>query len=284
MENKILAIVVTYFPERELLEKNISAFIDNVDKLLFWENTPEDKKQQYRYIDNPKIEYCGDGINSISHALNYAWKYAESNGYDYLLTMDQDSVFENFDDYLKCTVYNENAPLGIWTPSLLTESNYDIDKPSHEVVELRLTITSGMLQSVSCISIVGGWNEALTVDALDCEYCFQAQRHGIKIFQLPHVRLIHQYGTAREVSLLGRSMVLRNYSPKRYYTIYRNHILVMRMFPEQRFFKDFFISHRLVIIKWIVIFEEEGLKKLFYILKAILSGYTSKLPIRSGTT
>ena len=69
---KILAIVVTYFPEKELLEKNISAFINDVDRVLIWENTPDEKKLEYRFIDNSKIEYCGDGINSISHALNYA--------------------------------------------------------------------------------------------------------------------------------------------------------------------------------------------------------------------
>ena len=281
---EVLAVVVTYFPEKDLLEKNISAFVDDVDKILIWENTPEDKKRQYRYIHHPKVDYCGDGINSISHALNYAWEYAEENGYDYLLTMDQDSVFKNFDDYLKCTIRSTDAPQGIWTPSMVTEGNSVRNKPSAEAVQVRLTITSGMLQSISCISIVGGWNEALTVDALDCEYCFQAQRHGIKIYQFPHVSLLHQYGTTHEVSFWGRSMVLRNYSPKRYYTIYRNHILVMRMFPEQRFFKDHFMSHRLGIIKWIVFFEDRGIKKLYYILKAILSGYTSKLPIRSGTT
>ena len=97
---KILAIVVTYYPEKDLLEKNVQAFINQVDKVLIWENTPSPDKLDYRFITHEKVEYHGDGINSISRALNYAWEYANENGYDYLLTMDQDSFFENFDYYV----------------------------------------------------------------------------------------------------------------------------------------------------------------------------------------
>lgn len=92
----ILSIIVTYFPEKELLEKNINAIIHSVDKVLIWENTPSDQRDKYRFFNEEKVKYCGDGVNSISHALNYAWRYAQDNGYDYLLTMDQDSCFVDF--------------------------------------------------------------------------------------------------------------------------------------------------------------------------------------------
>ena len=42
---RILAIVVTYYPERDLLVRNVEAFIDHVDKVLIWENTPSKDKQ-----------------------------------------------------------------------------------------------------------------------------------------------------------------------------------------------------------------------------------------------
>lgn len=37
---RILVILVTYKPEEEILKRNIEAFIDYVDKILIWENTP----------------------------------------------------------------------------------------------------------------------------------------------------------------------------------------------------------------------------------------------------
>ena len=116
MNYRILAVVVTYYPEEDLLKNNIAAFIDEVDKVLIWENTPDVEKLQYRYIDNSKVEYCGDSVNSISRGLNYAWRYAQKEKYDYLLTMDQDSVFLNFQVLKEYALKNKDKHiiLGPW--------------------------------------------------------------------------------------------------------------------------------------------------------------------------
>ena len=150
--NRILAIVVTYYPEKDLLERNVQAFINHVDKVLIWENTPSPDKLDYRFIEHEKVEYYGDGINSISRALNYAWEYANEYGFDYLLTMDQDSYFENFDYYISKTVLNPKVPEGIWTPQM----NGEI--VSEDFEEIDIPITSGMLASVKIINTIGGWN------------------------------------------------------------------------------------------------------------------------------
>jgi len=104
--------------KKELLEKNISAIIHSVDKILIWENTPSDQCGSYRFVHHKKVEYRGDGINRISHALNYAWQYAKAHGYDHLLTMDRDSSFEDFPRYIGQTILNENAPKGIYSPPI----------------------------------------------------------------------------------------------------------------------------------------------------------------------
>ena len=144
---KILAIVVTYFPEKDLLLNNVNAFINEVDHVLIWENTPESERIQHRFVQHEKVEYCGDGINSISHALNFGWKYAKDHDYDYLLTMDQDSQWEDFSDFLHRTVYDPEAPGGIWGPL------HNGVKP--EVMERDTTMTSGMLIKISLINRIG---------------------------------------------------------------------------------------------------------------------------------
>ena len=279
MNYRLLAIVVTYYPEKNLLEKNISAFIAYVDKVLIWENTPEEKKIHYRFVDNEKVEYCGDGINSISHALNYAWKYAESNGFNYLLTMDQDSVFENFTDYLKYAIYNKLCPSGIWIPSMLNGNQYVYQKSKEEVKEVFFGITSGMLLDISVVRKIGGWNEAFAIDGVDCEFCFHAKRIGVKIYCFLNVIMYHQLGDYQKVHLRGRSFELRNYSPKRYYNIYRNHVLLMRLFPEQKYFQTFCRCYWGGMIKWIFIFEKQRFMKLSYILRGILEGRSANLDI-----
>lgn len=272
MNKRILAIVVTYYPEKELLEKNVSAFINDVEKILIWENTPHDKKLQYRFLSDPKVDYFGDGVNSISHALNYAWKYAEDNGYKYLLTMDQDSVFEDFSIFLENTIYNVNAPKGIWIP-LMVNGNQSLKQDSSvKVKEVFFGITSGMLLELSVIGKVGGWNETFAIDGVDCEFCFHANRVGVNIFCFLNVNMVHQLGEYKKVHLRNRSFELRNYSPQRYYQIYRNHVILMRLFPEQKQFIDTCRYYWGGMIKWIFLFEKQRFRKIFLILKGITEG------------
>ena len=55
MSVKIVSVIVTFYPEKELLQANISRFIDYVDKVLIWENTPEPHKRSYRFLFNDKM-------------------------------------------------------------------------------------------------------------------------------------------------------------------------------------------------------------------------------------
>lgn len=273
MSKRILAIVVTYHPDKELLEKNISVFINDVDKVLIWENTQDNQKRQYRISNHPKIEYCGDGVNSISHALNYAWKYADTCGYDFLLTMDQDSVFVNFSHYLEYTICNTQAPQGIWIPLAVTGENKPVVREKgKDIKEVFFGNTSGMLLRVSIIDRIGGWNETFAIDGVDCEFCFYANRVGMKIYAFLNVFLHHQLGEYKKVRFLNRTFELRNYSPTRYYSIYKNHVLLMRQFPEQKQFIDTCKSYWGGMIKWIFLFEEQRFKKMYYIFRGILEG------------
>ena len=278
MSNRILAIVVTYNPDKALLEKNISVFINDVDKVLIWENTPGAEKYQYRLIDNSKVEYCGDGVNSISHALNYAWKYAEDNGYKYLLTMDQDSVFENFPRYLDYTIRNCHSLQGIWIPLAVTVGNKPVVREKgKDIKEVFFGNTSGMLLEISVVRKIGGWNESFAIDGVDCEFCFHANRKGVKIYAFLNVFMQHKLGEYKKVRILNQEFELRNYSPMRYYAIYRNHVFLMRMFPEQKEFINICKYYWGGMIKWIFLFEEQRFKKMYYIFRGILEGVFGNL-------
>ena len=267
---RILAIVVTYYPDRKLLEANIDAFVNYVDKILIWENTPTDKKEMYRYIKSEKVEYCGDGGNSISRALNYGWKYAKEYNYDYLLTMDQDSQWEDFRQYLNQTVYNPCVSGGIWGPEAYG------NKPK-EIIESDRIITSGMLLSVELISRIGGWNEAFSIDCVDDEFCLRAKNMGIKTYILGMCRLYQRYGTPKKVSFLGRVATINYDSPGRLYSIYKYHVLLMRLFPENRKLKDEFWDCWIPLIKWTIVFGDKPIKNLFAIFGGIISGRIEKI-------
>lgn len=265
---KILSVVVTYFPNRKLLINNINAFIDSVDKVLIWENTPENEKIHYRFVECEKIEYCGDGINSISHALNFAWIYAKKNGYNYILTMDQDSLWEDFCLYLNKTIFNKSMPLGIWGPNTF-QQNFD---KYIGLCQVDAIITSGMLLDVEIVDKIGGWNELFSIDCVDYEFCLKAKDVGVNVYLLGDCHLIQRYGTPKKVKMFGHEAQLRNDSPARLYSIYRSLVVLMRMFPSNLFLKRDFWDNWMGLIKWILVFEDNRVKKVYAIFRGILSG------------
>ena len=268
--NRILAIVVTYYPEKELLERNVQAFIDHVDQVLIWENTPSPDKLDYRFIRHEKVSYHGDGINSISRALNYAWEYANEKGFDYLLTMDQDSYFENFDFYVNKTALNPKAPEGIWTPQMNGEHVTD------DFEEIDIPITSGMLASVKIVNRIGGWNESYTIASVDDEFFLLAHQRGIRKYKIKDASLLQRFGITQVVTVFGHKLELRNDGPQRLYDIYRNNIILIRKYPKIDYLRKNFFHYWLKAIVLVFLFEKQRFSKTSAIFKGIISGLRCK--------
>lgn len=269
----ILAIIVTYFPEKELLEENVKAIIDNVDKVLIWENTPPEKCADYRFVRHEKVEYCGDGINSISHALNHAWQYAKAGGYDHLLTMDQDSCFMNFPYYLKQTVLNENAPEGIYTPPI-KEKKIEINA---DFVEIDRPITSGMLIPVALIDKIGGWDEEFQIDSVDDEFCLHAHTLGIRIYVVKDIVMQHRLGNPETRNFLGHTITLRNYPPSRLYAFYRNNVILAKKYPQFAYVREDLKENLKKQTIWIILLEHNRIRKVSSIIRGLFAGLTKSV-------
>ena len=262
---KVLAIIVTYYPEKELLENNVSSFVDEVDKVLIWENTPSSDKNNYRFIKHEKIEYCGDGVNSISHALNVAWRYAKDNSYDYLLTMDQDSVFEHFSAY-RDAVVSLNAKEQCIVGPVTTQQDLET---CEEFFSVPAIITSGMLVSVSLIDRLNGFCEAFSVDAVDSELCVKATSKGIHVYQHSKTFLQHRLGNTSDHHK-NRPCLVRSYPPKRLYGIFRNHIILYRKYRDNAWLKDIIKAYFRIYLIGIILYDNnQKMKKTFSILKGI---------------
>lgn len=273
MSIRILAVVVTYFPEKDLLKDNIAAFIDEVDRVLIWENTPEEIKMQYRYIDNSKVEYCGDGVNSISHGLNYAWEYANTQGYDYLLTVDQDSVFQNFTE-LKEYAYKHTSQMMLLGPWFSAKKNLSL--PS---VKVEALITSGMLVPLKILNSLEGYNETLTIDGVDTDLCLRANQKGFYSYQVTSCFMQQRFGQPFVKIHKGKEHHFYSYPAKRLRSIVKSHIYLMRKYPNMSLemrnnIKDRYIINR---IKSILLFEDQKIFKIFAIFIGFIEGKTMKI-------
>ena len=221
---KVLAVVVAYHPDVEALRSRLARYSDAVDRIFLWKNSPFD-------FSGENVVTAGDGTNrGIAYALNRAGEYARENGYDYLLTMDQDSEWEDFPAYLKAAL---EGPVGLYGPRVIPKGDAEARAVERLGVDASVRyeptdflITSGMLIALPLLEEIGGWREEFSVDAVDVDFVLRAKSLGIPSFRVGAGRLVQQFGGRRKKG----GFHIYDYAPERLYGIYRNHILTIRRY------------------------------------------------------
>ena len=111
----IASIVVLYHPKTEELFDNIRSYYNVVDKVLVWRNSPEEIIVPADLEE--KVVMMGSGSNDyMAKPLNAALEWCEKNGYDYLLTMDQDSRWENAEHFIERATALAEDDVAIYAP------------------------------------------------------------------------------------------------------------------------------------------------------------------------
>src|SRR4051812_48011138 len=101
---KIAAVVILYQPSADAIS-NIESYYDSVDKIFVFDNTESGSGIQESLMSLSKIKLFHDSINAgIPKRLNQASRRAIEEGFEWLLTMDQDTSFppEAIKLYLNC--------------------------------------------------------------------------------------------------------------------------------------------------------------------------------------
>lgn len=258
---KIAGVVVLYYPKVEDIN-NIYSYIEDIDKLYVIDNTPEvDNKRLLP--DSNKIDYIFNGENvGVAKALNIAARKAIKEGYNWLLTMDQDSSFkkdsiEKIKDYIKDHDIND---VGIVTPlhrikvmknKLRPDIEYPID-----------VMTSGNFVNLDVYQKIGGYKDWLFIDAIDTEYCLNLWSSGYKVVRLNFVEMDHVLGNIIFKKMFGREFVSTNHNHIRRYYIMRNNHYVRDMYVGyNKEYCEMLVKQKGNIMK-ILLFEKDKFRKI----------------------
>lgn len=273
---KVLSIVVTYYPDISLLKENIGILLRYVDHILVWENMPKIDAVNYRVVDSPKIEFVGSGDNvGISRALNFAWKYAKEYGYDGILTMDQDSIWDNLGQFLKKIEASPLKESAIFSPNQGTEHVHIPFNPIDH------SITSGMFVPLLVLNTTGGYLEDFLIDGIDVEFCYRARRFGINTYTVSGCYLRQRYGSPMVKRFLWKKYIVSNYSPFRLYGILKNFKIISQLYPNEkgvrRELKKVYLYQ---FVRNILFYEDNKKAKLLAIFSGYLHGkYYNRLRI-----
>lgn len=222
----ILAGIVLYNPDIRRLKENISSIRYQVDKIVFIDNSTIKKNETIECVENlldkDKFVFIdNDGNVGIARALNQIMGFAASNGFEWVLTLDQDTVcpcdlLKNYEQFLNRT------DIGIICPKI-KDRNFDFvngDKGITEYVDS--CITSAALTSTKIWKSVGGFTDDLFIDYVDFDYCLKLKEHEYKILRVNTVSILHEIGHAKTYNILGKRILLFNHPPIRTYYIVRN--------------------------------------------------------------
>jgi len=278
MKSSIAATVILYQPTKSILE-NIRSYITAVSILYVIDNSTHADKYLIARIKSldSKIIYLSNDTNlGIGSALNRGAQEAINAGYNWLLTMDQDSRFDNINRFFNCCETHENhREIAIFAPStnkLLTNQNCVHDNP-------QVVITSGNLINLKYYQLVGGFESKLFIDEIDHDFCLKLGEHKLKIMQFLHIYLHHAIGDEIQLTslILRRQKIRKIHSYQRIYYQTRNRLYMASRhsnnFPEA--FKLSSVLYKVIyrkglrIIQW----EPDKLRKL----KAIYHGITDYL-------
>ena len=268
--SKIAAVVILYNPELSILE-NIKSYIDQVEKLYVVDNSEASNESLIQEIKSlSKIEYAPNKYNiGIAAALNIGARKAIEEGFDYLLTMDQDSETppRMVANLLNC--FSEDSKIALVSPLIKHQTGRNIIQSTEKVCEQVYSAwTSGSLLDLDIFKLSGGFKEELFIDYVDHEYCLRLNRMGYKIFRCNKTILKHNLGKIEEIDLIFRKVYPTNHSAVRLYYRARNRFYVKKIYKNNipGFFKHDDKEFWKTFLK-AVLFEEKRLRKIKFFLK-----------------
>lgn len=186
--------------------------------------------------------------------------FAKKERYRYVLTLDQDSIMPK-DGVIGLLRYIKMSEQIGMVGSNVNGTMTDGDKTT--------LITSGTLAEVIKILSCGNYNRELFIDLVDYDISFKMQKAGYKLTIAPDVILQHRFGDNQKRTVLGRQIIIANYSPMRLFYQSRNWKLMCLWYPEYiEELKSYKKRLNKRIIK-VLLFENDKIPKIKAYLKGI---------------
>jgi len=266
---KLAGTVILYNPELDV-SKNIYTYLDQIEKLYVIDNSSTESvfiKEEFSNIK--KVVYIPNLQNvGIATALNKALELAEIDGYDFLLTMDQDSYFESGSETIEQMLFriNQNENLAIISPIHHYPVGKNQQSKSLIPIDKIVVMTSGNIVRVKLIKSVGSYKDELFIDYVDHEICLRLNKLGFKVELFNDGKIVHSLGNVKGKKFLWKKVYPTNHSFIRHYYKTRNRLFVYKTYGKN--FPSYIRIEKINFIKDVVkviLFEDDKLRKLKFI-------------------
>jgi rhamnosyltransferase len=301
--NKVCAVVVTYNIGKKYIE-NFNSLYGQVDKIIIVDNGSDEEtvevlqELQKKYNKNVEVIFNNENLG-IGAAQNIGIKKAMEENFDWVLLLDHDSklppnmVMDMIEQYSKFPE-TEKKRIGMIAPNI-----YDVTLKKHlnyimwqdgkfnrikcdpkyntAIKNVISIIASGSMIKSEVFKKIGLVKEEYFIDQIDFEYNIRMLDNGFNNVVLCNVVLCHSVGKQEQkINIFGWNLVKTDYTPSRYYYIFRNKILLIKdckLFKKEKIkylpFIFAVLSGRLL---GMLLYEKNKIEKLYFIFKGLYDG------------
>lgn len=270
---KVAAGIVLYNPDIKRLNSNINAIASQVDEIILFDNGSNNIEQVSNYLKHKIINYKLLKSNTnlgIAGALNKVCKFAIEQGYNWILTLDQDTVVYK-DLIVKYMKYISLPNIGQLSCVYKDRNSAKLkDKISADVAEVKECITSGALLNLKALEDVGGFDEKMFIDYVDFDLCYSLREKEYKTYRINYIGMLHEIGNITTVKFFNKKIEIFNQSTFRHYYRCRNFFLFVKRYKLCTLSYALYIQFK-ELIK-VILYENHKFPKVKVMIKGIHDG------------
>lgn len=279
---KMLGVVTLYNSDAHEAAENILRYAPWLDALVIWDNSPLERQEKSRLLPllsefSERVIWHGTGKNAfIAEAIDFAWNMAKREKFDFVLTMDQDSRWDDFAAFRRFIEEDyDSGQRRVYVPYIKGCDSWSVVSAMQS---RRLFINSGTVYPTEILTAIDGPDKRFPLDALDHDLAIRVQEKGFGIVCLTTCILHHTMGCPTKAKWLP--LKANNYTAMRTYEITRSHVLNWRKHSQWltlgdkwRIVKDFIVM-RLVRI---LLIEDDKTNRIKMLFRGIRDGRKCKL-------
>lgn len=272
----IIGIVVWFNPtikEKEALQ----LYNKDLETVIIVDNSAEDNSRLCEDIPNVRYLPCLDN-KGIAAALNIGCQEALRLGADWVLTMDQDSRWDQFTlpEYIcEALQYSAFDKVAIFSPFHDCDGHPERHRREGRFQHMRVIMCSGNLLRLVAWQDSGGFREDFFIDNVDDEISCHLRQLGWEVIRTNKIFLSHDLGNG--VQYIG--LTHHRYTPHpawRYYYIGRNWLRMAKLYPEMA---SYYIRRVLKELKRLILYDwTDKRNRLKYYMRGIYDGLQTYPP------
>lgn len=275
--------IILFYPD-EVAFRNVENYKKKFDKVLVYDNTPK-KDINYTLKKTDGLTYLSSGQNlGMSVALEEGILWAEKQNIDYLLTMDQDSDYDEKNIQIaketiekssdsKVAIFGSNYRKIMYGKDgcpVYLESRY---KKGHDR-EVSFCMTSGSFMNVSLVKQFLPL-ENLFIGFVDNALCYKLRVKGYELRLISNSIFSQRVGAEVRNNWFNRFLHKVNLSNERYFFMGRNSLFLIKKIKSAKIRRELVIARIRILIN-IILCEKNGVAKFKEWIRGSKEGFFLK--------